>query len=308
MPRSSVRTIVLKFKKSGLVINKPRSGRKRITTQREDRLITGIVKHNRFSSALKVKAQMKKDHGIAVSTETVRRRLHEEGLNGRAARAKPYISPKNRIKRLAYAKRYQTWTKEHWRTVMFTDESKFKLKCSDGRVFVWRKVGEEHKLECLKPTVKNQNQGVMIWGCISYNGMGKMHVHEGKVNSKKYLIMLEDVLAPSADMLELTGNLHFMQDNAPIHKAKKVMEYLNKNCSVIIEHPPQSPDLNPIEHVWAQMKQTLRLTPSMSVAELENKIKECWNIFELEKVQKLIESMPDRIKAVIESKGGPTKY
>ena len=46
----------------------------------------------------------------------------------------------------------------------------------------------------------------------------------------------------------------------------------------------------------------------MSVAELDKKIKECWNSFELEKEQKLIDSMPDRIKAVIKSKGGPTKY
>ena len=48
--------------------------------------------------------------------------------------------------------------------------------------------------------------------------------------------------------------LIFMQDNAPIHKAKKVTEWFNENGIVVIDWPPYSLDLNPLEHVWYVLK------------------------------------------------------
>lgn len=66
------------------------------------------------------------------------------------------------------------------------------------------------------------------------------------MNSKAYQDILEEVLFPIYD----PGTM-FQQDNAPIHNSKDTMEFLSRNGIWTIDCPPYSPDLNPIEHVWA---------------------------------------------------------
>jgi len=46
----------------------------------------------------------------------------------------------------------------------------------------------------------------------------------------------------------------FQQDNGPVHKAYNVMDWLERNSITVVDHPPYSPDLNPIEHVWVELK------------------------------------------------------
>jgi hypothetical protein len=74
--------------------------------------------------------------------------------------------------------------------------------------------------------------------------------------------------------------------------------------------PAQSPDLNPLEHLWGHLKRRLveHKHPPTGMEELWRRIEEEWNKIPAEVCQKLIESMPRRIEAVIEAKGGYTKY
>ncbi|KAF0709174.1 hypothetical protein AaE_012951 [Aphanomyces astaci] len=103
LPKGTVQTIVRKFK-NGVSAPKPRSGRPRVTTESEDRLITREIKKNRRLSAETLQESLAVFHDKDISTQTIRRRIKAEGLNGRAARRKPFISKANKGKRLAYAK------------------------------------------------------------------------------------------------------------------------------------------------------------------------------------------------------------
>ncbi|RHY56150.1 hypothetical protein DYB38_011662 [Aphanomyces astaci] len=67
-------------------------------------------------------------------------------------------------KRLAYAKKYQHWADDDWKKVVFTDESPFNLTGPSGRVFDWRRPGEEFNEACLVPTFKSGPQSVVVWG------------------------------------------------------------------------------------------------------------------------------------------------
>ena len=73
---------------------------------------------------------------------------------------------------------------------------------------------------------------------------------------------------------------------------------------------PQTPDLNPIEHVWNQLRRRLNAYPARitTVAKLEARIHQEWYKSTLKNCLRYIGSMPNRIKAVIRSKGGPTRY
>ena len=102
----------------------------------------------------------------------------------------------------------------------------------------------------------------------------------------------------------------FQQDCNSKHTAKSVQDWLDKQPFDILDWPPQSPDLNPIEHLWAMLKQRLNQYdhPPKGMLELWERIEAEWNKIDKEECCRLIESMPDRINAVIKSKGWWTDY
>ena len=112
--------------------------------------------------------------------------------------------------------------------------------------------------------------------------------------------------------------LIFMQDNAPIHKAKKVMEWFNENGIEVIDWPPYSPDLNPIEHVWYVIKKLVyQVNPNIDLVICSDEtvrevlwkaLEEAWTLIDVKMMRRLIESMNRRIKACIASEGWYTKY
>ncbi|KAI0993416.1 hypothetical protein K3495_g14768 [Podosphaera aphanis] len=107
-----------------------------------------------------------------------------------------------------------------------------------------------------------------------------------------------------------------MQENAPTHKARQTMDELRESNISPITWPPYSPDLNPIEYVWKLMKDYITyhypdLAPenNRSQNELRRIVADAWDrAVDENELEKLVESMPSRIRAVYEAQGGPTKY
>ena len=79
---------------------------------------------------------------------------------------------------------------------------------------------------------------------------------------------------------------------------------------MIDDWPAQAPDLNPIEHLWANLKHKLNRyeTAPNGILELWGRTEAEWNKIKSETCQKLIESMPNRLKAVLRAKVRWTKY
>ena len=77
---------------------------------------------------------------------------------------------------------------------------------------------------------------------------------------------------------------------------------------VVIDFPPQCPDLNPIEHLWKHLKRDKTKYVIASQDTLWHAINKCWSNMKPEIIHKLIESIPKRFPAVLEAKGGYTEY
>ena len=126
----------------------------------------------------------------------------------------------------------------------------------------------------------------MMWVCISYEGVGPLVRVEWRLNGDGYLQLLSGHLQPYAQALG--PDFIFMDDNAPCHRARKVRTWMTQQQITFMEvWPPQSPDLNPIEHVWDLLRRLMDDKKPKKLRELESRLVEEWKISAIE-IQKLI--------------------
>lgn len=263
------------------------------------------------ASPSKIAQQLSTITGNSLSARTVCRYLDAAGLKAVVKPKKPRLSPKHIKARLEFAQHHKDWTIEDWKHVVWSDETKVNHLGSDGRKWVWKRPGEGLSKRVVEETLKFGGGSVMLWGCMLWEGPGEMCKIDGPIDTDLYIGILEDELLSS---LENSGreveDIIFQQDNAPCHTAKRSIKWLQDHGFEVLEWPAQSPDLNPIEHLWAHLKRQLKgyETPPNGLLELWQRIQVEWEGIEAQVCQDLIESMPRRIAAVLKARGGHTKY
>jgi len=142
------------------------------------------------------------------------------------------------------------------------------------------------------------------------------------INKTRYVRLLRRYLFPVFNQMISLGiqleDILFQQDNAPVYKAYSVMDWFQRNFIEVEEHPPYSPDLNPIEHAWVELKKRLHQqyprigdTPGGKQGlkrRLAQVLPLVWETIPEEFFDKLWRSMPNRVAAVLEARGGYIKY
>ena len=150
----------------------------------------------------------------------------------------------------------------------------------------------------------------MVWGCMTMKGIGHLTKIEGNMNAELYCEILCNELMNSLEYHDLNvGNVIFQQDNDPKHTSKKAKECLEELGLNVLEWPAQSLDLNPIEHLWGHLKWCLNawLTQPTGMLDLWERVEVKWEGIPLDVKQKLIDSMPCHVVAVLKAKGSMTK-
>jgi transposase len=325
--QSTIQRALTKYNYDTFVTRQTHPGRPRKTTKEDDRHLVVTAKRN-YDRPLHDITNLS---GLPISAKTVTRRLKEVELISRYKRRKPFLKPAHKKARLEWAHTYKNWTAEDWKKVIFSDECLLRVGVDPHRQRVIRPNGTALQERYLMPTLKSGRVTIMIWACFSGEQNGPILVLEqGGIGSDEYeeilydglLSMVDDVLALPEDLDTITvadeNTFLFMHDNAPCHKTPAVTNLLQENNIPVMKWPAQSPDLNPIENLWRDLKhrfylkfRTLFSNPSSSQDAFERYselIQECWNEQNQELVQSLIESMPKRCQAVIDAKGGHTKY
>ncbi len=148
----------------------------------------------------------------------------------------------------------------------------------------------------------------MVWGCISYKGVGELRVIDDTMDSIAYTRVLSECLHDSVSAAGLSGDFMFQQDNAPCHKSTYTKEFFRVNDINVIDWPAQSPDLNPIENVWAFIKQKLKNYEIKSRSFLIEKVTEIWGSISPNYIKRLYDGMPKRLEMVIRNGGGHIPY
>ncbi|XP_037949571.1 uncharacterized protein LOC119680697 [Teleopsis dalmanni] len=170
---STVQHIIERFLHENRIENKGRKAPNKIFTEKESRYLVNQIRKHPTISVPKLTDMAKIDFGKICHPETVRRILRESNFNDRIAVKKPFVSAKNRIKRLQFAREHLNKSPAFWRNVLFADEVKINLFGSDGRSYVRREVNSELKIQNLRATVKHGGGNVMVWACMSSNGLNR---------------------------------------------------------------------------------------------------------------------------------------
>lgn len=307
-PRATIQTVINNYRKNKSFESAPGRGRKKAFTMQVERKIERMVKKDPKTSAPKITALLKKDLNVTVNPQTVRNLLHRQSYAGRISRKKPFLTKRNVVKRLAYVNEFLNKSEEFWNTVVFVDESKFNIFGSDGARYVWRKTGTALDKQNITPTVKHGGGNVMVWGAMGAGGVGDLVFIETNMDKEKYLDILQNHLKRSAIKVGATENFVLVQDNDPKHASKLIKNWLIFNVKSTLPHPPQSPDLNPIENLWDLLERRLRQHEIKNKQQLKEKLLEEWNKISIEDTRKLVHSMNTRLQEVITQKGYHTHY
>lgn len=300
----AISRVIKRWERYNTVESPKGQGRKRKTSARDDRAIIRYVENNRFTTAKKIKMDIDLPK---VCLNTIRNRIKEDNhFNSYWAARKPFISKINQTKRLNWAKEHLNWTIEQWKQVLWTDESPYCFS-SKAKKKVWRGHNERYIVKCLQGTVKHDHM-INVWGGFCFSGVGEIVQIHGIMDQYLYLQILQNDMQLSADVLFNRKNWIFQQDNDPKHTANTVKEYLKNQNIELLEWPAQSPDLNPIENLWSIIERDISDRVVSTEGELFKLIENAWKNIPVKVLNRLVESMSSRCKAVIESKGMPTKY
>ena len=304
IPVSTCNDIYNRYLETGSVEDVKQTGRPREVSEEEEKmLIETAKKHPEMTLT-----QLMEDVNVSFSKPTAWRTMKDNEFENRTLREKWTLTDQHRELRLAWALANVAKPDSYWKSIIFTDESLIQNNPNKQTYWVTKDT-------VLPPTQRDRWQvSVLVWGAMSYNGNCILECIDGTMDAGVYLGILKrrllknyPALSPKTKKGASMNRLLYQHDGSKVHKATLIMDYFEEREIQVIEWPPKSLDLNPIETIWSQLKSKLKRTYDTR----EELVKDiCFNFEKIPflNFDNLYKSMNRRIRAVIEAQGGPTDY
>lgn len=156
---------------------------------------------------------------------TISRTLHKSRFYGRVVRRKPLLKESNKKSCLQFAIHHVGDTANIWKNVLWSDDTEMELCGPHAKCYVWWKHNTVHQPEHPIPTVKHVGGSIMLWGCFSSAGTGKLVRLDGTTDGAKYRAILEENLLEATKDLRLVWRFTFQQNNNPEHTVRVTMKW-----------------------------------------------------------------------------------
>lgn len=144
---------------------------------------------------------------FGVNKNTVKKVWNDIGIHHHVAAKKPFLTEANKEERLGFALEH---INTDWSKVIFSDGKTFQSD-RHQKTHLYRPKNTRYDEKHLQPNRRSGRVSTGLWGWISESGPGEMCFTDGRMNSKKYIGIMEEVFLPSLNIMHPEGNLIFMQ-------------------------------------------------------------------------------------------------
>lgn len=297
--RNTVQKWIDRYEETEDIHDLPGRGRKKKTTPKTDQAIVALFEKDKNMNLTRARALLE-SRNIRLSISTISRRLHEAGYFQKMALSKPLLTLDHMKKRLLWCEQV---AEVDWNKVIFSDEATFWIR--EYKKKYWGRVNDQKVIR----TVKHP-QKVHVWGCFSAAGFGKLFIFKEILIAKLLVKIYRTALLPSMKQFGFDEDIGwlFQEDNDPKHTSKMAKKWKISNTIPMLPWSSNSPDLSPIENLWAIMKTKISERRPKKMHQLVALIYHTWKHFSLELAHNLVNSMPQRIQSCIEAKGDFTLY
>lgn len=304
---STVSKIIRKWKVTGSISDRPRSGRPKSISKKLQFRISHQAKKQPYHPTMEIWQEVKPIGCEATpSKQTISRILKADGLQSFWAKRKPMLTGQHKKSRFRFCISYKNMD---WNRVIFSDEKRFRL-LPDGKRRVWRKRGEAESSKFTLESKKFGGGSVMVWVAIRSDGKIWVRRCSDHMDTTEYLFLIQDVFAGPDFYEVLSSRKWFLQqDNATVHTGNAVLELTQQIGLPTLPWPSMSPDLNIVEHVWPLINRHLPKRAFKTKDDLWKAIETtCGSLDGSDAIKQLFQTMPRRIQSCIDNKGGSTPY
>ena len=283
--------------------DRPREGYRKLSAQQVYELEQYLLDH-----PFRTNQQIVHDLELLITPRSIVNYLNDLGYATHVAEKKPLINLANLGLRRDWAEKHENWTKESWRKVIFTDESTFQNYC-EGRVLVKRPRGRRYDQRYIanfeaQSRIKRNFFGVMVFG-----KPVQLFEATDNMDAAEFNRIVSDQMLPYLERLGVEDAI-VQIDNAGVHNEAGPL--LRERGFRILDWCPKMCDVSPIENIWGigkRKKNQLLLNKTFSSqAEFDQSMKDTIRSIPIEVVNRLYDSLPDRVHLLKESRGKAIRF
>ncbi|CAK44601.1 uncharacterized protein An03g03020 [Aspergillus niger] len=315
IPYSTIQTTIKRESTRKQQHSASRSGRPKRITPEEQQQLLDLVEQDQHIKMRELSTAVQSSPSI----RTVQRLFRTLHMQKWKQCERPEITPQNAEKRLRWAQQYAEYTAEDFLRVIWSDECSVERGAGIRRIYTFRSPKQQiierdiHTVRCGKGVKQ------MFWAAFGYNRRTGLLPLQGDPTSTRQGItawIIRGVYEAFLPEILQAGDI-FMHDGASVHQAYIVRELIQDMGVEVMIWPPYSPDLNPIENLWALMKAKIyELHPELERAldtedtrqSLIQAAIEAWHAIDERVLRNLCQTMPHRVQAVIQVDGWYTAY